>query len=244
MAIETTLQARQKWWNILYAVICAVLGAWGAYDYWVTIPRKEAEVAAYEVAATTAEEMEAKARAAAAAPGAAQTLSAEDVKAYEAAKAVVDKGKPVAPAAYDRPVQMWLYIIGCGVLGVPWFLWEWLSAASKKYRLNADGSFEFNGRTIPMEDIADIDMAKWMSKSVATVVAKDGTRITLDDYKFKNSNLIIGGIAARLYPNDWDADGRDLNKIRAQEEAAAASDAAELAAASQPAADSTTDKTV
>ena len=244
MAIETTLQARQKWWNILYAVICAVLGAWGAYDYWVTIPRKEAEVAAYEVAATAAEEMEAKARAATAAPGGAQPLSVEDVKAYEAAKAVVDKGKPVAPAAYDRPVQLWLYIIGCGVLGVPWFLWEWLSAASKKYRLNADGSFEFNGRTIPMEDIADIDMAKWMSKSVATVVAKDGTRITLDDYKFKNSNLIIGGIAARLYPNDWDADGRDLNKIRAQEEAAAASDAAELAAASQPAADSTTDKTV
>jgi hypothetical protein len=139
---------------------------------------------------------------------------------------------------------MWLYIIGCGVLGVPWFLWEWLSSARKKYRLNADGSFEFNGRTIPMEDIADIDMAKWMSKSVATVVAKDGTRITLDDYKFKNSNLIIGGIAARLYPNDWDTDGRDLNKIRAQEEAAAAAEAAELAAANQPAADSTTDKTV
>jgi hypothetical protein len=240
MAIETTLQARQKWWNILYAVICAVLGAWGAYDYWVTIPRKEAEVAAYEVAATAAEEMEAKARAAAAAPGAAQTLSVEDVKAYEAAKAVVDKGKPVAPAAYDRPVQMWLYIIGCGALGVPWFLWEWLSSASKKYRLNADGSFEFNGRSIPMEDIADIDMAKWMSKSVATVVAKDGTRITLDDYKFKNSNLIIGGIAARLYPNDWDTDGRDLNKIRAQEEAAAA---AEAAVATEGAAESTTDKT-
>ena len=80
----------------MYAVICAVLGAWGAYDYWVTIPRKEAEVAAYEVAATTAEEMEAKARAAATAPGAAQTLSAEDVKAYEAAKAVVDQGKPAS----------------------------------------------------------------------------------------------------------------------------------------------------
>jgi hypothetical protein len=234
MAIETTLQARQKWWNILYAVICAVLGAWGAYDYWVTIPRKEAE------AATAAEEMEAKARAAAAAPGAAQTLSAEDVKTYEAAKAVVDKGKPVAPAAYDRPVQLWLYIIGCGVLGVPWFLWEWLSSARKKYRLNGDGSFEFNSRALTVDEIADIDMSKWMSKSVATVVAKDGTRITLDDYKFKNSNLIIGGIAARLYPNDWDTDGRDLNKIRAQEEAAAA----EAAVATEGAAESTTDKTV
>jgi hypothetical protein len=135
---------------------------------------------------------------------------------------------------------MWLYIIGCGVLGVPWFLWEWLSAARKKYRLNADGSFEFNGRALTVDEIADIDMSKWMSKSVATVVAKDGTRVVLDDYKFKNSNLIIGGIAARLYPNDWDADGRDLNKIRAQEEAAAA---AEAAAATEGAAESTTDKT-
>jgi hypothetical protein len=237
MAIETTLQARQKWWNILYAVICAVLGAWGAYDYWVTIPRKEAEVAAYEVAATTLEEMEAKAHAA---PDGVQTLSVEEVKAYEAAKAVVAKGKPVAPAAYDRPVQLWMYIIGCGVLGVPWFLWAWLSTARNKYRLNADGSFEFNERALAVDEIADIDMSKWMSKSVATVVAKDGTRVTLDDYKYKNSHLIIGGIASRLYPNDWDTEGRDLNKIRAQEEAAAA---AEAAAATEGAAESTTDKT-
>ena len=52
---------------------------------------------------------------------------------------------------------------------------------------------------------------------------------------------LIGEIAARLYPNDWDTDGRDLNKIRAQEEAAAA---AEDAAATAGAAESTTDKTV
>lgn len=243
MAIETTLQARQKWWNILYAVICAVLGAWGAYDYWVTIPRKEAEVAEYDIAAATAEEMEAKARAATAAPGGAQPLSVEDVKAYEAAKAVVDKGKPTAPAAYDRPVQLWLYIIGCGVLGVPWFMWEWLSAARKKYRLNADGSFEFNGRRLAGEDIAEIDMSKWMSKSVATVIAKDGTRILLDDYKFKKSNLIVGAIASRLHPGDWDAEGRDLNKIRAQEAAAAAAAATAAAADIQSSANQTTDKT-
>jgi hypothetical protein len=222
-------------------VICAGLGAWGAYDYWVTIPRKEAEVAAYEVAAevaaTTLEEMEAKAHAA---PDGVPTLSEEEVKAYKAAKAVVAKGKPVAPAAYDRPVQLWMYIIGCGVLGVPWFLWAWLSTARNKYRLNADGSFEFNERALAVDEIADIDMSKWMSKSVATVVAKDGTRVTLDDYKYKNSHLIIGGIASRLYPNDWDTEGRDLNKIRAQEEAAAA----EAAVATEGAADSTTDKTV
>jgi hypothetical protein len=244
MAIETTLQARQKWWNILYAVICAGLGAWGAYDYWVTIPRKEAEVAAFKVAfekKVIFEEMEAEARAGSTEPGGAQPRSIENKEAYdEAAKAVVEKGMPVAPAAYDRPVQLWMYIIGCGVLGVPWFLWAWLSTARNKYRLNADGSFEFNERALAVDEIADIDMSKWMSKSVATVVAKDGTRVTLDDYKYKNSHLIIGGIASRLYPNDWDTEGRDLNKIRAQEEAAAA----EAAVATEGAADSTTDKTV
>ena len=223
MAIETTLQARQKWWNILYAVICAVLGAWGAYDYWVTIPRKEAEVAAYEVAATTAEEMEAKARAATAAPGGAQPLSVEDVKAYEAAKAVVDKGKPVAPAAYDRPVQMWLYIIGCGVMGAPWFLWQWLAAARVRFRMEDDGTLQAGNDRVAPDHIADIDMSKWMSKSIATVVTTDGKRIVLDDYKYRGMDKIVGTIATRFYPDDWTPDARDLKRIREQEAADAAS---------------------
>ena len=73
------------------------------------------------------------------------------------------------------------------------------------------------------------------------MIAKDGTRILLDDYKFKKSNLIVGAIASRLHPGDWDAEGRDLNKIRAQEAAAAA--AAATAADMQSGANQTTDKT-
>ena len=50
---------------------------------------------------------------------------------------------PTNPPAYDRPVQMWLYIVGCGVMGVPWFLWQWLSVAGKRYRLDDDGTLTY-----------------------------------------------------------------------------------------------------
>ena len=223
MPIETTLQPRQKWWNILYTVICAVLGLWGAYDYWVTIPRKEEEVARYEAAATKAEELEAKARANTAAPGGAQQLSADDVMAYESAKAIVDKGKPVAPAAYDRPVQMWLYVIGCGVMGAPWFLWQWLAAARVRFRMEDDGTLEAGKLRVAQDHIADIDMSKWMSKSIATVVTTDGKRVVLDDYKYRGMDRIVGAIATRFYPDDWTPDARDLKRIREQEAAEAAS---------------------
>ncbi len=125
MAIETTLQPRQKWWNLLYAVICLVLALWGAYDYWVSIPARETAAKEYEEAVAVVSEMQAQAAANQTTPGAAQPLTAEKLQRYEAASKVVDRYKgatPTRPAAYDRPVQMWLYIVGCGVLGTPWFL--------------------------------------------------------------------------------------------------------------------------
>jgi len=133
MAVHTSIQPRQKWWNIGYAAICLELALWGAYDYRVTIPTKEAAVAAYDAAAKSVEEFEAKAQASQAAPGGAQPLSAEEIEAYTQAKAVVDKGRPTPPAAYDRPVQLWMYMVGCGVMGVPWFLWMCIGTARRHY---------------------------------------------------------------------------------------------------------------
>ena len=40
--------------------------------------------------------------------------------------------------------------------------------------------------------------------------AEEGTRIKLDDYQYKNLHLIIGAIAARLHPDDWDAEARPV----------------------------------
>lgn len=221
--IETSLQPRQKWWNILYAVICAGLALWGAYDYWVTIPRREAAVAAYDAAAKEVEEIESKARAAGQAPGGAAPLSEPEVARYQEAKKVVDAGKPVAPAAYDRPVQMWLYIVGCGVLGAPWFLWQWLATARHRYRLDEDGTLHVDGTAYRPAEIVDVEMSRWMAKSIATAVTASGARIDLDDYKYRNMHLIVGALAVRFHPEDWTADAKDLRKIRAQEAAAAPS---------------------
>jgi hypothetical protein len=75
---------------------------------------------------------------------------------------------------------------------------------------------------IPADEIEDIDMSKWMSKSIATVKASGGRTVLLDDYKFKGSDLIVGAIASRFYPEDWTPDGRDLKRIREAEAADAA----------------------
>ena len=48
MAIQTSVKRSFILWNVLYIVLCGGLGAWGAYDYWVTIPDQEAAVVEYE----------------------------------------------------------------------------------------------------------------------------------------------------------------------------------------------------
>ena len=48
MAIQTSIKRSFIFWNVLYIVLCGGLGAWGAYDYWVTIPAQEQAVATYE----------------------------------------------------------------------------------------------------------------------------------------------------------------------------------------------------
>ena len=212
MAIETSLQPRQKWWNILYAIICGGLALWGAYDYWVTIPRREAAVAAYDQAASRAEELEAKSRAGAGAsgtaPGAAVQLTEAEVAEYKAAKEVVDKGKPTAPAAYDRPVQLWLYIVGCGVMGVPFFVYSQWQLSRKRFRLGDDGSFECNEDRFTAQQITGIDMSRWMAKSIATLEVDGGRRIELDDFKYKGVEEIVAHFAARFEPEKWTSDAR------------------------------------
>ena len=47
MAIQTSIKKSFVYWNLLYFVLCAGLGVWGAYDYWVSIPAKEQAVERY-----------------------------------------------------------------------------------------------------------------------------------------------------------------------------------------------------
>ena len=140
---------------------------------------------------------------------------------------MVDKGRPTPPAAYDRPVQLWMYMVGCGVMGVPWFLWQWIATARRRYSLEDDGTLVAPEGRFGRTEIADIDMDKWMSKSLATVVLADGRKLVLDDYKHRDMHLIVGAIASERYPEKWSPEARDLDRVRAE---AGAADAAKAAA--------------
>jgi hypothetical protein len=209
MAIETTLQRRQRWMYPAYAIMCFGFALWGAYDYFVSIPDREAAVQRFTQASAERERIQ----------GLPQPLPPETVAAYQQAEAVIASFKgemPTPPAAYDRPVQLWIYMIGCGVISTPWFLWAWWSSARRKYVLQDDGTLITPQGTVAAEDMADIDMSRWMSKSIATVKTTDGHAFKLDDYKYKNTHLIVGSIAQRFYPEDWTEDARDRHKLEAE----------------------------
>ncbi|MFO0783210.1 MAG: hypothetical protein U0636_05965 [Phycisphaerales bacterium] len=222
MAIETSLQPRQKWMNLFYALLCLVLALWGAYDYYVSIPQREDAVKRFDEAMAVTTKLQEKAEAYQRAPSVAPPLSREEEVAYEAAQkelASFKNEKPEPPHTWDRAVQLWAYMVGCGVLGTPWFLWALVSAGRTHYRLDDDGTLHAPEGEVKPEDMKDIDMSRWMSKSIATVQTTDGKTIKLDDYKFKNMHLIVGALASKFYPEDWTEDGRDRRKMEAEQAA-------------------------
>lgn len=205
MAIQATVQPRQILWNLVYAILCGGLALWGAWDYWVTIPRAEQDFERYTAASEEYQSLTEESRR--------RSLDEAERRSFIAAEAVVNEFKndpPVKPAAYDRAVQLWLYMIGCGVLGTPAFLWNLVAMprAARRYRLDDDGSLHTPAGTFAASEIASIDMAKWMAKSIATVSATDGRSVKLDDYKFRNIHLIVGSLAVRFHPEQWTSEAR------------------------------------
>jgi len=141
-------------------------------------------------------------------------LTEEDYpKAYAAythsQMAIKALGDITAPGKYDRITQ-WAFIscLPC----VPYFVWMFLASKRRVYRLDDDGTLHTPQGTWARDDIADIDMGRWMAKSIAWVVARDGTRIKLDDYKFRDLHLIIGSIASRLHADDWTGEAKPIGE--------------------------------
>ncbi len=122
--------------------------------------------------------------------------------------AIKELGDITAPGKYDRAVQ-WAFIscLPC----VPYFAWMFLATRRRVYRLDDDGTLHMPEGTWVRGDIADIDMSRWMAKSIARVVHSDGTRIKLDDYKFRDLHLIIGAIASKLRPDKWTAEAKPID---------------------------------
>jgi hypothetical protein len=57
-------------------------------------------------------------------------------------------------------------------------------------------------------------------------VLTDGRKLVLDDYKHRDMHLIVGAIASERHPEKWSPEARDLDRVRAEAEAADAAKAA------------------
>lgn len=283
MAIETTIARHYAWRNIIFAVVCLVLGLWGVYDYAYSIPKRArnfergelcravknalepegwgefgqeargvvagaidrilkdhmdpAIVAEIEGDALRTADEETLAARAKEFQRAIESIRENQEEQWLVALVLFDQalkaGQPthypltgvhllaheiatrganaladVSPVStYDRPTQ-WLFILCLPF--VPWSLWNYFRTKSRVYRLDDDGTLHLPGETWSHEDIADIKMERWMSKSIAEVVHSNGKRVALDDYKHKDLYLIVGSIASRLYPEKWTPEAKPV----------------------------------
>ena len=230
MAIETRIQPRQTIQNVAYGVICLALGLWGWYDYSVKIPNSESAFREYTAAADRKAALEKLT--------ADRALNDAEKTEYTAVQATLAKykEKPAEPAAYDRPVQLWLYIIGCGVMGVPYFVHAQWQLSRKRFRLGDDGSFECAEGKFTAAQVTGIDMSRWMSKSIATVKLEGGLEVSLDDFKYKGVEDIVAQFAARFEPGKWTSDARPIGDPKSRDtKAQREAEAATAAVADQPA---------
>jgi hypothetical protein len=211
MAIETRIQTRQTVQNVAYAVLCLGLAIWGWVDYSISIPAAEAAFKEYVEAEKSKSTLEERSRV--------QALTDAEKTEYTTSLGTLAKykEKPAEPAAYDRAIQLWMWIVGCGVLGVPWFVLAQWQLSRKRFRLGDDGSLATRDRTIPATDITGIDMSRWMSKSIAAVQLSDGSKIELDDYKYKGVEDIVAALASRFYPGEWTSDARPIGDPKSRD---------------------------
>lgn len=202
--IQTRLQPRFKYWTFGYSVLCLVLGIWGGYDYWVGIPAREAAYLQYTEAVLLRDALDAKSQRG--------LLTDGEIAAYEAAKQQINATpEPPQPVpGWDRALQLWAYVVGCGILGFPWCTWTLVQASKRRWTLNDDGSLAAPEGQFAANELADIDMSRWMAKSIVTVKTVAGQELRLDDYKYKGVDKIAAALAARFHPGKWTDEPRPV----------------------------------
>ena len=78
------------------------------------------------------------------------------------------------------------------------------------FELSDDGNISTPEGSWSANEIKDIDMSTWISKTAkarltwtAKVVIDGREPIVLDDYMYQDMHLIIGALAHQFYPDDW-----------------------------------------
>ena len=201
MALTTSIARHYALRQIIMAVVCLVLGLWGLYDFAIKIPDQKERWERWDSLMKETAELEAKSELG--------PLTAEEKIHYDATRTQLNElGSPTKPGELDRLVKG-LAFVPC-LPFAPYFLWVYVRTKRRVYQLDDDGTLHLPEGVWPQDQIADIDMSRWMAKSIAHVVDTQGTRVKLDDYKHRNLHLIIGGSASRLDPNAWDAEARQV----------------------------------
>jgi|SoiMethySBSTD1v2_1073268.scaffolds.fasta_scaffold01288_24 hypothetical protein len=197
---------------IFIFVLCAGFCVWGAYDLWVAIPRRAQVAQHYGELKKRMDELDASRQSGAPT----QAEIDEYTRINDELNAIAPGGKtPSPPSKFDHVVQ-WIYI-ACGPFAVMPAL-SLLRLRRQRYRLDEAGTLHFQGDPILGEgawkttEIADIDMHRWMAKSIAWIVPMSGARLKLDAYLHSGLDRIVGSIASRLHPEAWQPDARPVKK--------------------------------
>jgi hypothetical protein len=73
----------------------------------------------------------------------------------------------------------------------------WLLVNSRRQMLADDQGVKFGSRRIDYSDVTDIDKARWASKGIAVVHGNNGSRITLDEWKFRGAKDVLKEVENR-----------------------------------------------
>ncbi len=202
MTIETRIKRSYTLRMVIIAVVCIVLGLWGAYDFFIRYPGDNALYARYIELEQRKTELDEKLTAG-------RELTDDEVKEYDAAAAFLAEHleQPTQHSQLNIWFQ-WAYI-SCLPFGV-WMLWTHWSLSKKRYRLEEDGTLHTPVGAFAAAQIRDIDMKQWMAKSIAWVETTDDQRIKLDDYIHQDMHLIVGALAHERHPDEWHADAKPV----------------------------------
>jgi len=235
------------------AVVCIVLGVWGILDYTVVIPNalracdraellrefvqpalnvergsqeRDSGMVALNVTIEEDDSLDQKwSDALIVFRGA---VSGGGVDSQQKATNLVEDylneyGSVTRPSKFDRPMQ-WMFIL-CLPFGFYYlFTYSKMTKRASMYRLDDDGTLSTPEGTWSKDDIQDIDMERWISKTgkarttwTAKVLVENHPPILLDDYVYKDVHLIIGNLAHRFYPENWTPLAKRV-KVEKQEE--------------------------
>lgn len=146
-----------------------------------------------------------------------QDLQIVDKAATLARNGVNETAGISKPGEFDRYVKGLLFV-PCLPIGIL-MLWPIYRASKKRYVLEDDGTLRTPQGDLAPNEIEDIDMKRWMAKSIAYVETTTGQRIKLDDYVHKNVDVIVGAIASQKHPDEWTADARPRKEEEVPSEA-------------------------